>query len=209
MVLHKYRGFMWMLHNGIRLVKIRTACVGALIGWLGLSVGCTSPPRAPAVETTLSQSTRNNSYSLLHQLLDEEKDVSKLRFIKRENSDLKILLKNVASTARKGAEKLDAFAKLDPSLILDDYRLPLGEQKTRADISAQEEKDLLHSSGGKLELTLLLTQVEALNYGAHLAKIAAENDFQKDRALYLLGLSRELAGLRAEVAARLSLISTQ
>jgi hypothetical protein len=179
--------------------------IGAISLLVGLLTGCQSPPVAPRTETTASQSTRNNAYSLLHQLLDEEKDISKLRFIKREDSDLKTLLKNVAATAQTGEEKLDAFAKLDPSLLLNDYRLPPGEEKTRADIGAQKEHDLLHSSGNNLEVTLLLTQVEALNYGAHLAKIAGENDFQKDRALYAASLGRQLADLRDQVTSRLYL----
>ena len=148
---------------------------------------------------------RNNSYSLLHQLLDEEKDISILRFIKRENTDLKNLLKRVSAAAKAGAKQLELYAKQDPSIRLDDYRLPPGEVKTRDDISAEKQKELLHQSGNRLEFTLLLTQIEALSYASHLAKIAGENDFDPERARYLATLSAEMAGLREEVIARVVL----
>ena len=49
---------------------------------------CQSPaPRHVAANT--AQATRNNCYSLLHQLLEEQKDVSLLRFIKKEHSNVK------------------------------------------------------------------------------------------------------------------------
>jgi hypothetical protein len=61
----------------------------------GVLTGCQSPPARTPVES--GASLRNNSYSLLHQLLDEQKDVSLLRFIKSERSDVKILVKRIAA----------------------------------------------------------------------------------------------------------------
>ena len=63
---------------------------------------------------------------------------------------------------------------------------------------------MLKSSGEKFELTLLLTQVQALNYGAHLAKVARDNDFQADRARVLAAMSDELQKLHDEVFARMA-----
>lgn len=159
----------------------------------------------PNAETIGTNAIRNNCYSLLYQLLNEEKDLSKLRFIKRENADLKNLLKRIAVTANDGVKQLQAFARQDSSLTLDDYRLPSGEEQTRADISSQKEKELLHQSGDKLEFTLLLTQIEALNYASHLAHIAAQNDFRPERMQFLAELSNKMAILYGEVAARLTL----
>ncbi len=170
-----------------------------------LLAGCQSPPVAPLSETPASQTVRNNSYSLLHQLLDQEKDITLLRFIKRENTDLKKLLKRVSATAESGEKQLELFAKQDPSIRLDDYRLPPGEVKVRDDISAEEQKKLLHQYDDRLEFTLLLTQIEALNYASHLAKIASENEFDPDRARYLATLGVEMAGLREEVITRVRL----
>ncbi|HWD90912.1 MAG TPA: hypothetical protein VG938_01055 [Verrucomicrobiae bacterium] len=177
----------------------------AILAIAAIFSSCQSPPPKPRTETTTTESTRNNSYSLLHDLLGDEKDVSKLRFIKREDSDVKKLLNKIAAAARKGYLELEAFAKVDPSLRLNDLDLPPGETKTRKDISATTEHQLLHESGERLELDLLLNQVEALRYASHLAKIAAENDFNTDRSQYLLQLGRQMQSLHDETVAQLSL----
>jgi hypothetical protein len=164
---------------------------------------CQSPKsRSPSVNTT---STRNNCYSLLHQLLDDEKDVSMLRFIKSEHSDVKILVKRIAITSGTGATLLEKFAKDDPSISLDDIRLPPGELATRDAIASTKQKELLGQTGDTFELTLLLTQTEALSYGWHLAKVAGENEPQPERVRALAGLSEDMQNLYHEVFALLLL----
>ena len=71
---------------------------------------------------------------------------------------------------------LEGFARHDPSIKLDDIRLPSGETATRRAIASTEEKELLSQTGDTFELTLLLTQTEALSYARHLAKVAGENE---------------------------------
>jgi hypothetical protein len=176
----------------------------AMLALLCLFSGCKSPPPEPRAQAGLTETTRNNCYSLLHQLLDDEKDVSMLRFIKGEDTDLKALIKRVSAAAKAGSSQLEAFAKQDPTLALDHYDLPPGEVKTRASISKMEEKDLLHDSGNPFELVLIVTQVEALNYASHLAKVAGENDSQPERALFLKGLSEEMKNLHDEVLAHIA-----
>jgi hypothetical protein len=148
-------------------------------------------------------STRNNCYSLLHQLLNDEKDVSVLRFIKPEHSDLKNLMKRIATTSGTGAALLEKFAKDDPSIRLDDIRLPPGELATRDAIASAKQKELLGQTGDTFELTLLLTQTEALIYASHLAKVAGENEPQPDRARALAGVSQDMENLYHEVFALL------
>ena len=177
----------------------------ALVVLSALLAGCQSPPARPRAETTVSETTRNNCYSLLYQLLGDEKNVSKLRFIKREDSDVKQLLIKISDAARKAHTELEAFSKLDPSLQLNAVNLPPGEDKTRQDISAVTEKQLLHESGEKLELDLLLTQIDALRYAAHLAKVAGQNDFNSERAQYLARLSQQMQSLHDEAVAFLTL----
>ncbi len=186
-------------------MRIRQSYLSGVVAISFILSGCQSPPARPRIETGGTQAIRNNCYSLLHQLLQEEKDINKLHFIKRENTDLKNLLKRISTAASAGTKQLEAFARQDSSLVLDDYQLPPGEQQTRADISSQQEKELLHESGEKLEFTLLLTQIEALNYAAHLAQIAGHNDFRAERTDYLVGLSGQMKTLHDEVAARLAL----
>jgi hypothetical protein len=136
---------------------------------------------------------------LLHQLLDEQKDVSILRFIKPEHTDVKNLVKRIATASGTGARLLEEFAKDDPSISLDDIRLPPGELATRDAIASTKEKELLSQTGDEFELTLLLTQTEALSYAWHLAKVAGENEPQPDRARALAGVSKDMENLYHEV----------
>lgn len=151
---------------------------------------------SPPVNST---STRNNCYSLLHQLLDDEKDVSMLRFIKSEHADVKNLVKRIATISGTGAKLLEEFAKDDPSIRLDDIRLPPGELATRDAIASTKQKELLGQTGDTFELTLLLTQTEALSYASHLAKVAGENELQPERARALAGVSQDMENLYREV----------
>jgi len=94
---------------------------------------------------------------------------------------------------------LEEFAKHDPSIVLDDLRLPPGEAATREAIAATKQQELLGQTGDEFELSLLLTQTEALSYASHLAKVAAENESQPDRARALAGVSKDMEGLYHEV----------
>jgi hypothetical protein len=161
----------------------------------GLFVGCQSapPPAPPVADHGLTVTLRNNSYALLYQLMGEEKDVSLLRFIKREHQDLKDVLKEVSKTSAAAEKLLKKFAEEDPTLDLNEIRLPPGEMATRAAIAAHDRKNLLHRSGEDFEMTLLLTQAEAVNYGDFLARVAAQNESVPGRRDTLEKLSQQMA----------------
>jgi hypothetical protein len=163
--------------------------------------GCQSPQAMPSVQS--GASTRNNSYSLLHQLLEEQKDVSLLHFIKSEHPDVKTLIKKIATTSATGATLLEQFAKDDPTIKLDDIRLPPGETAMRDAIASTKEKELLGQTGDRFELTLLLTQTEALNYAWHLAEVTAKNEPQPDRARALAGIGADMENFYNQVFALL------
>ena len=57
----------------------------------------------------------------------------------------------------------------------------------------------MSQTGDEFELTLLLTQTEALSYAWHLAKVAGENEPQPDRARALAGVSEDMQKLYHEV----------
>ena len=178
-------------------MKIIPPLFAVLLSAACVLTGCQSPKaKAPSVN---SASTRNNCYSLLHQLLDDEKDVSMLRFIKPEHADVKNLVKRIATTSGTGATLLEKFARDDPSIRLDDIRLPPGELATRDAIASTKQKELLGQTGDTFELTLLLTQTEALNYAWQLAKVAGENEPQPDRARALAGVGKDMENFYHEV----------
>ena len=176
---------------------------GAMLAIVGVLTACHPPKAGTGPGASSEQTTRNNGYSLLHQVLDEEKDVSFLRFIKSEHSDVKNLVNRIASASGTGAKLLEEFASHDASITLDDIRLPPGEAAARDAIASTKKKELLGETGDKFELTLLLTQSEALSYAWHLAKVTGENEPQPERARALAGLSRDMQNLYQEVFALL------
>jgi len=182
-------------------MKIILPLLAAVLLAAGLLTGCQSPKAKSPFRS--SASTRNNCYSLLHQLLDDEKDVSLLRFIKPEHADVKNLVKRIANTSGTAATLLEEFARDDPSLRLDDIRLPPGELATRDAIASTKQKELLGQTGDTFELTLLLTQTEALSYAWHLAKVTSESEPQPDHARALAGISEDMQNLYHEVFALL------
>lgn len=179
--------------------KINLPLLAAMLSVACVLTGCQSPKATPPAGSSAEQATRNNCYSLLHQLLNDQKDVSILRFIKREQDDVKNLVKKIAANSAAGAKLLEEFAKDDPSIKLDDIRLPPGEVSTRDAIASTKTKELLGQTGDEFELTLLLTQTEALSYASHLAKVAGENEPQPDRARALAGVSEDMQNLYQEV----------
>jgi hypothetical protein len=131
--------------------------------------------------------------------LDDQKDVSVLRFIKREHSDVRELVKKIAAASGAGSKLLEEFAKKDPTLNLDATLLPRGETAARDAIASTKKNELLSQTGDEFELTLLLTQSEALSYAWHLAQVAGKNDSQPNRAHALADMSEEMKNLYQEV----------
>jgi hypothetical protein len=177
--------------------------LAAMLSVACILAGCQSPGARPSSGSRPAHSTRNNCYSLLHQLLDNEKKINLLLYIKREEDDVNKLVNKIAVNSAVGATLLEELASHDPPINLDDLRLPSGEAATREAIAATRKTELLGQSGDEFELTLLLTQAQALSYGWHLAKVAAENESQPDRARALAGVSQDMENLYHEVFALL------
>jgi len=180
-------------------MKILPPLIVLMLTAAGLLTGCQSSRAAFPSQAVASQTTRNNGYSLLHQLLEEQKDVSLLRFIRPEHNDVKQLVKKIAKTSGAGAELIEAFAKDDSSINLADIGLPPGELATRDAIGAAKKKELLSQSGETFELTLLLTQTEALSYGWHLAEVTGANEPEPQRARALAGIGKDMQSLYQQV----------
>ncbi|HEY5298728.1 MAG TPA: hypothetical protein VIK59_12480 [Verrucomicrobiae bacterium] len=150
-----------------------------ILFFAGIFCGCAqvqnSPPTVADGPDAKKIELCNNAASLLYGLLDEEKNVSKVLIFKGNSAALGQLIKAISKSAGDGEKQLAAMAKNDSALNLHALELPAGEKATRAAIAKTREHELLFSSGENFEFTLLLTQAEALSYGSHLAKIAAEN----------------------------------
>jgi hypothetical protein len=80
----------------------------------------------------------------------------------------------------------------------------LPAKRTRATPSPKpKEHELLFSSGAQFEFNLLLTQAEALSYGSHLAKVAADNSSAPEAQREFHSLETSLNDLYERVVARM------
>jgi hypothetical protein len=168
----------------------------------GLVCGQTNAQESASDKSKLE--IRNNAASLLADLLGQDKNVSKILIIKRNPDELRNLMKAISKAAGNGTDDLEALAKGDKSLNLHALQLPPGEVAARAAISKTDEHELLTTPGGeKFELRLLLTQTEALKYGSHLAKVAAENSSLPEQQRKFRAIDVSLNNLYEQVVAKL------
>ena len=163
-----------------------------------LLAGCASAHES-APQRPTGKPPDAHGYALLYDLLSDEKDVAKLRFIKHERPELKELINEISARCGDAHKRLEAFGKADGSLNLKDLGLPADEVAARKAISKFKEKQLLTEKGKDFEVQLLLSQNEALTYGAHLAQILVPVESQPERAQYLSKLSFDLLQLQQKV----------
>jgi hypothetical protein len=166
--------------------------------------------QAPAAATKSDSDTskdasktelRNNAASLLDDLLGSEKDVSKILIIKHRPARVSRVIEAISKTAGDGQDQLEGLAKEDKTLNLHALQLPPGEVATRDAIRKTKEHELLFSWGAKFDMSLLLSQTDALDYGSHLAKIAAENSASPEQARKFHALDVALSALYQRVVA--------
>jgi hypothetical protein len=154
--------------------------------------------RPPTKATTRQEQIRVNCFSLLHQLLDQQRNVDKLLLVKKESAETHRLIKAIAAASAAGAKRLEYFAAGDRSVQLELVALPPGEVATRDAIARTKTKELLTPFNPDFELHLLLTQSEALSYAWHLARVAAANDTGMERSQYFSALSAEMKELHRQ-----------
>ena len=193
-----------MISKGPRILALLT---------FSLLCGCQSPhpvPATPVAVESLPSGKRiidavvhDNAMNLLHDLLGDEKNVSKVLIIKHASPAVKQLIKNISETAGVRVKTLESFVQKDAAPNWERLGLPPGEKAVRQAMSKTKEHELLHTSGKEFEFLLLLTQAEGLGYGTHLARIAAENAPDPGRADQLFIISKELDRLQADTLALL------
>jgi hypothetical protein len=174
-----------------------------------LLCGCSSTRPAPVEPVTPEkvQSARehadpavyDNALNLLHDLLGDESDLSKILIIKSASPPVVQLIKDISKTASAAQKNLESFSQTDPPRDWNRLGLPPGETAVRDGMSKTEEHDLLHASGREFKFLVLLTQADALGYGAQLALTAAENAPDPGRAAQLAVISNHLNQLHANV----------
>ena len=146
-----------------------------------------------------AQGVIQNGYALLFDLLSDEKDVSLLRFIKSEQAELKTLMLDISRVSGEARKRLEEFGQADPKLNLKNEGLPLAELAARKSISTMKTRALLHNDGAEFELQLLLSQNEALVYGANLCEVTAASETDSQRAAFLRATADRLLALDRRV----------
>lgn len=134
---------------------------------------------------------RDEGYSLLYTLADKQSNVDKILIVKHTSTKISAEIKQIAQVFGQAKERLDGFAKEDSGLSFKMAHLPSMEEKTRAAIESTTTKDLLFSSGKAFELRLLLTQVQALDYGGHLATQLADQERNAKRKEFLTQFAKQ------------------
>lgn len=169
-----------------------------------LMAGCASTPVKPPEPVSVTANDqalaiRNQAYTLLYGLMSDEKNVSKLLVVKKEAPDVGEILRDISTTAGAAAKELERFSKADSHLHLDFESLPIAEKQTRDSIAKAKAKELISKTGQKFEVRIILTQAEALTYGAHLAAVTQANETDPGRKEYLGKLSQQLQDLHQRV----------
>ncbi len=164
--------------------------------------GSSEGPRAGPGEAD-KVAVSNNAASLLHDLLGQEKNVSKILLIKKKAPAFEKLIKDISKTADDGEKQLDHLAKDNPTFDLHQMRLPAGEVAAREAQSKAEEHTLLAAKNETFEFDLLLTQAQALDYASHLAGVAAENSTVPGEEREFNALQTDLNGLYVQVIAEM------
>jgi hypothetical protein len=137
-------------------------------------------------------SIRDNCVALLDDLLGEEKHLSKVLLVKWETPKLEELVKDISHTAAEGSDFLKTLRPKEHGNDAPPTFLPPGEKAVREAIAKTKKDQLLGNKGAEFEFQLLLTQVQALNYGSHLAKVIAENEPHPARAREFKQLAAKL-----------------
>lgn len=167
---------------------------------LVLFAGCaTAPKTEPPKSEDGALAIRNQGYALLYKLMSDEKNLSKLLLIKKEQADLGELIKRISKTSGEVAERLEKFSKADGHLHLELDGLPVVEKEVRDSIGKTRAKELVTKSGQKFELRVLLTQSEALTYGAHLAAVLQQHESDEARRKFLAQALERLQELHQSV----------
>ncbi|HEX9641758.1 MAG TPA: hypothetical protein VGB13_10655 [Candidatus Krumholzibacteria bacterium] len=162
-------------------------------------LGCAGAPSG--IQQTHAPS--EHGYALLYEILGQERQVSRLLFIKLERAELETVIDAIAETCSQAYERLGVLANANPRLDLTDTGLPIEEVRTRESIAATRRTQLLAASGRELELELLLSQNEALTYIGHLADTLSRHEEDPERLAFARKLWKDVTRLQEDVLALL------
>ncbi|MGD0767036.1 MAG: hypothetical protein ABSB42_02315 [Tepidisphaeraceae bacterium] len=167
-----------------------TAAVGAVAGCLYSAI----PKPVSHNDGPIRQA--NEGYSLLHQLMSDESDASKILILKHADEPVAGTVKEISDACRAAKTRMDEFPKTDARIEFDVPDLPRVEQESRDLDSSIEEKELLFSSGRTFELRLIYAQAQAMEYGEVLCKALIAREDDPARKAFVTDLAKQCADFR-------------
>lgn len=181
----------------------------ALLALLPLLVSCDAVCERPQPAGAAGQ-PRDAGYAVLKKLLGDEEHVNTLRIVKsvvtfRKASDSTIdLIDDIATVSARGLDDLDTLVALKPAINLD----ASGQERLGSDIldalRITTARDLITASADEFEISLVLSQIQALRLIGQLLEELRELDPNPKRQAWLAGLAGEYEALYSRAVARLS-----
>lgn len=180
--------------------------IAITLATFSLMSGCALlEPRAKNdAPTNVNVSERGAGYALLYDLATQQKHSNLLSLIKKESPELKGLLERISKTSQAIATELETLARMNPALDLKATHLPRIEQATRDSIAKETSKEILHTNGMVMELTMVSSQLAGMNYAAHLARSLALVESNPRRKEFLERTDRTYSELHARAHKMLS-----
>jgi len=150
-------------------------------------------------ESTATQSSLNDGYSLFYHFCDQESELSLLLWVKTTPPDIADYARRISSTAKDDMAILTKFGATDSALRLDKVSLPGFELDVRKSMDDDRKQQLLWgSSGAGFAQAVRMTQSEATNYGLHVAKVLAQMEPDPERARAMRHIADNWTALHAE-----------
>ncbi|HTV48192.1 MAG TPA: hypothetical protein VMG59_07080 [Phycisphaerae bacterium] len=154
--------------------------------------GCTSAPVSPSANYPMARQ-HNEGYSLLYKLMSDESNVGQIFILQSANDSLVNLVRNIGATCQAAKNRMDDFARADPSLQYDVPDLPYLEEMGRNLQTSDDTNALLFSSGEEFEVRLIFTQAEAMNYATQLCRALGKEETDPTRKTFLTNLAHQCA----------------
>ena len=173
-----------------------------------MAAGCTDRP-APRSEVkkemqasaSAPQSDLSDGYSLLAQLMEDEREVDMIFLVKNSPKDVAEMVNEIARFCKEGKERLAELTR-GTGIKLDRTHLPKVETEAR-EATARTTAGRLMGSGKDFPKQLLFTQAQALNYMAHLAQVLAAREQNATRREFLKQTEENATALYGRAAGRL------
>jgi hypothetical protein len=155
----------------------------------------TAPRKSAQTVKELSQ-----GYTLLRELMEDESRLNQVFMVRSANQELEPLVKDIASAAKDVLQDLRNFTKDEPALRSEANGLPLIEVATRSGITEEFTKAILSGNKERFRNELLLSQIQATEYGKELLLAIAQQEFSPSRKLALERRAVTWQRLRQRVA---------